>query len=92
LDSFRRKAFVKLELRSKLLKRHAELKSEKLVNRYNAQLGLVNLPRFSSRNKIQNRCTSSGRNRNVLKRVSSARLVFRSKAHFAYLPGCNRAS
>ena len=92
LDLFRRKLFVKFELRKSLLKSHTKIKSIKLVQKYNAQFSLANLPKRSSKNKIQNRRITSGRNKNVLRRISSSRFVFRYKAHFSYLPGCRRAS
>ena len=92
LDLFRRKAFVRLELRKILLKTTINLKSQPLGRKYHLQFRLVNLPNIASRNKLQNRCATSGRNKNVLRRVRSSRFVFRHKAHFTYFPGCRRAS
>ena len=92
LDLFRRKAFVKFELRKILLKSNVKLQTQPLVQKYNIQFRLVTLPTIASRNKLQNRCLTSGRNKNVIRRIRSSRFVFRQKAHFAYLPGCRRAS
>ena len=92
LDLFRRKSFVKFELRKTLLKANLKLQSQPLIRKYNLQFKLVTIPHIASRNKLQNRCITSGRNKNVIRRIRSSRFVFRHKAHFAYLPGCRRAS
>ena len=92
LDLFRRKVYIKFELRKVLLKSNINLKSQPLILKYNTYFRLTNLPRAASLNKLQNRCITSGRNKNVLRRVSASRFVFRHKAHFTYFPGCRRAS
>jgi small subunit ribosomal protein S14 len=92
LDNFRRKSFVKTELRRMMLRSITQSKTTPLSQRYVAQFGLSHLPRQASRNKIQNRCVVSGRNWNVMRKTQYSRFVFRQKAYFSFLPAVRRAS
>jgi len=61
LDNFRRKLAIKMELRRNLLLSITSATSIPLIQRYNAQFNLSHILKRSSRNKIRNRCTISGR-------------------------------
>lgn len=62
LDRFRRRAYIKIELRRMLLRSFTKSKDTPLAQRYVAHFGLSHLPRQGSRNKLRNRCVRSGRN------------------------------
>ena len=61
LDNFRRKAFIKTELKRNLLRSITKSQDTPLSHRYVAQFNLVHLPRQASPNKPTNRCVESGR-------------------------------
>ena len=92
LDQFRRRAYIKTELRRMLLRSFTNSKDVPLSKRYVAHFGLSHLPRHGSRNKIQNRCIQSGRNWNIMRKTQYSRFVFRDQSYFSYLPAVRRAS
>jgi ribosomal protein S14 len=81
LDKLRRKSYIKVELRRMLLRSATKSNSTPLFHRYTAQFGLTHLPRRGSRNKIRNRCISSGRTWNVIRKSRYSRFEFRVNAY-----------
>lgn len=92
LDNFKRKNFLKSELKKKLLK--ILLKNTKLPNtyRYLALWHFSKISRNSSKTLHQNRCVVSGRNWYVLKNTQYSRFILRNQTNSGDLPGFKRAS
>lgn len=61
-------------------------------DRFYAQLKLSKLPRNSSKTRIKNRCTLTGRAKAVYRQFKISRLALRELASFGMLPGVKKAS
>jgi small subunit ribosomal protein S14 len=72
------------------LKAKADDMSVPPEERFAARLKLAKLPRNSSRTRIHNRCTLSGRSMGYYRKVS--RIALRDLANFAQAPGMTKAS
>lgn len=91
-DSFRRKMFLKFELRRLILKSISKNESISYIVRYNALFAKSRLSRFSTIGHHRNRCVVTGRVWNVLKRTKYSRFVFRTEAYDGHMPGCRKAT
>ncbi|MDR2862485.1 MAG: 30S ribosomal protein S14 [Puniceicoccales bacterium] len=59
---------------------------------YTAQRKLAKLPRNSSRGRLRNRCSLTGRPRAFIGKFGLSRLTFRELANSGQLPGVTKAS
>jgi len=78
-------------LRRKLRKQQADLKLSP-EERQLASLKLQKLPNYSSRCRVVNRCSITGRSRGNFKRFGLSRLMFRKMAHEGLIPGVTKSS
>lgn len=92
LDRYRRKLLVKYELKRRLLKSLKHNQKLTLTQSLLVSLHTSLLPTASSLTKRNNRCFTSGRNKNVLSKTKSSRFVFRQLSNNASLPGVRRYS
>ena len=92
VDRYKRKIFLKKELKRLLLKSIKINKNATLSRRYLAAYLLSRQPRFSASTFSNNRCTISGRVWSVNGKTGYGRFVFRTKAYNSELPGFRRAS
>ena len=92
LDCYRRREFLKAELKKKILK--TLIKNAKTVNsvRYYAYYNYTLLSRSASVAKIRNRCVVSGRRHMIVKKTRYSRFVFRKEAYAGVLPGLKRGN
>ena len=92
LDNFKRKIFLKNELKRLILK--SIIKNENLPNtyRYFALFNKNKLIRTSSHIQHQNRCVRTGRIWSISKLTQYSRFVFRTSSYNGNLPGFKRAS
>lgn len=60
--------------------------------RFEATLALAGLPRNSSRVRVRNRCTLTGRPRGYYRRFGLSRIALRELASEGKLPGVTKAS
>jgi len=75
------------ELKSRVMNR-----DESLENRFEASLKLAQMPRSSSKVRVRNRCSETGRPRGVYSFCGLSRIVLRQMAVHALLPGVRRSS
>lgn len=92
LDNYRRKMYVKYEMKNKLFKSIIRNKSLPISYRYYATFQKSLVPKSSSIVKQVNRCVQSGRQWNILKKVKLSRFVFRFQSYDGILPGVRRSS
>jgi small subunit ribosomal protein S14 len=79
-----------------------EVKRAKMVARYAAKrealkaagdsVGLQKLPRNSSKIRLRNRCTLTGRPRGYIRQFGLSRITFREMATDGKIPGVTKAS
>lgn len=60
--------------------------------RYEAQVKLGNLPRYSLSTRVSNRCKITGRPRGYIRKFQMSRIAFREAASRGLLPGVIKAS
>jgi len=92
LDNLKRIFFLKNEIKRIFLKSNLRNRKVNYSRRYLSYYYLINLPRFSSRTLVRNRCIMTGRVWSINKKTKLSRFVFRSKANKTNLPGYSRAS
>ncbi len=61
-------------------------------DRYEAQVKLGNLPRYSITTRVNNRCKITGRPRGYLRKFQMSRIAFRETASRGLLPGVIKSS
>jgi small subunit ribosomal protein S14 len=77
-------------------------KRRKMINRYSAKRaelkelgdyeGLAKLPRNSSRTRLTNRCSETGRPRGYMRQFGLSRISFREHASKGEIPGVTKSS
>jgi small subunit ribosomal protein S14 len=92
LDNFKRKLFVKNELKRILLKSIIKNTNLPLSYRYFALYNKSKLMRFSSITQQKNKCVETGRIWTTVKNVNYSRFYFRTESNSGNLPGFKRAS
>lgn len=92
VDNYKRKKFLKFEIKKNLLISIKKSKKISYLNRYKSAFYLSSITRSSSLTQINNRCSFSGRNRSVLKKTAYSRFYFRNESYEGNIPGCRRAS
>jgi small subunit ribosomal protein S14 len=76
--------------RAKLVEKYAE-KRRKLKEEGNYE-ELHKLPRNSSKVRLHNRCSQSGRPKGYMRQFGVSRIVFREMASYGLIPGVKKAS
>ncbi|MDD4148482.1 MAG: 30S ribosomal protein S14 [Bacteroidales bacterium] len=76
--------------RLKLVEKYAA-KREKLKAEGNFE-ALHNLPRNSSKVRLHNRCSQSGRPKGFMRQFGVSRIAFREMASYGLIPGVKKAS
>jgi small subunit ribosomal protein S14 len=92
LDIFRRKLFLKNEIKKLILNSIIENTSIPRTYRYFALFNKSKLIRSSSKTQHQNRCVKTGRIWSVTKHARYSRFFFRTESYKGNLPGFRRAS
>jgi len=92
VDSYKRKIFLKNEIKRIVLKSISFNKYTSYSRRYLAKYFISTLPRFASITVVNNRCVYSGRSWGVNKKTGMSRFVHRNKVYSSDIPGCKKAS
>lgn len=92
VDNFKRKLFLKHEIKKIILK--SILKNDNLPRtyRYFAFFNKSKLIRQSSISQQKNKCVKTGRRWYLVKNTKYSRFVFRIESYKGHLPGFSRAS
>nr|YP_010736392.1 ribosomal protein S14 [Zygnema circumcarinatum]QKQ14721.1 ribosomal protein S14 [Zygnema circumcarinatum]WEL36365.1 ribosomal protein S14 [Zygnema circumcarinatum] len=91
-DHMRRLLMAKYELQRTQYKAICEDRNLPNTVRYEYRVKLSQLPRNSSKTRIRNRCTLTGRSRSVYKRFRISRIVFRELASQGAICGVYKSS
>lgn len=92
VDNFRRKLFLKNELKKFILKSLIKNNNVPLTYRYFALYNKSKLARASSLTQHKNKCVRTGRVWSTVKNVNYSRFLFRTESNKGNLPGFRRAS
>ena len=92
LDNFRRKLFLKHELKKIILKSLINNTFLSNTHRYFALYNKSKILRNSSINQQKTRCIKTGRTWSVVKNTKLNRFAFRSESNQGNIPGFKRAS
>lgn len=92
LDNYRRKLFLKNEIKKKILLGLIKNQNLPIIYRHLALWNKSKLMRSSSFTQQQNRCTKTGRIWSVVKLTRYSRFMFRTESHKGNIPGFSRAS
>lgn len=92
LDNYKRKLFLKFELKRLLLNSIMKNSNVLWTHRYYALYKKSKLVRLSSIIQHKNRCVRTGRRWSVVKLTKYSRFVFRNEMMNGHLPGFQRAS
>jgi small subunit ribosomal protein S14 len=82
----------KYEGRRARLKNIANDRALPMEERFQARLRLAQLPRNSSRVRVQNRCNITGRPRGVYRKFKMSRIALRELASAGHVPGMVKSS
>ena len=82
----------KYEGRRTRLKNIANDRALPMEERFQARLRLAQLPRNSSRGRVQNRCNITGRPRGVYRKFKMSRIALRELASAGHVPGMVKSS
>lgn len=92
MDDYKRKLYLKHEIKRRLLK---SIKSNKLISfriRYQTVFFSSKFTKLSSYTYSNKRCVVSGRVWSVTSKTNYSRFIFRSEAYLSNIPGMKRAS
>ena len=92
VDNYKRKNFIKYELKKILLSSNVKSKKTNYINRYKSLFYLSSIPKYSTKTKLNNRCVISGRVWAVNRKTSYSRFYFRDASYKSNIPGFRRAS
>lgn len=92
IDNYKRKLFLKNEIKKKLLKAIKKNKYMTYAQRYKASFYLSNFPKIATITYSNNRCFISGRSQAVDRKTTTSRFEFRQFIYKSNLPGFRRAS
>ena len=90
VDNLKRKLFIKYELKYLLLRSLFVSLDKSYIIRTYWQYKLVLLPKFGLIIKHNNRCLTSGRNKNILMKTKSSRFFFRLNINFGNNPSLRK--
>lgn len=92
VDNFKRKQFLKFEIKQLLLNSVKKNNYTSFNIRYRASFLQSKMFKNKSQNKVNNLCIISGRVKSVFKKTQYGRFVLRDRLYKAELPGFKRAS
>lgn len=92
VDNFKRKVFLKNEIKKSFLKSIKKNKYMSYLQRSKASFYLSSLPKTSTITYRNNRCYVTGRSQSVDKKTNMSRFEFRKRTYSSDLPGFKRAS
>lgn len=92
VDIYRRKLFLKTELKKVILKSLIKNNNLPLIYRYFALYNKSKLFRFSSLSQQKNKCVETGRIWSTVKNTNYSRFFFRTESNSGNLPGFKRSS
>lgn len=92
LDHFRRKLFLKHEIKKIILKSIIKNSNLPFTYRYFAFYNRSKLIRSSSVTQQKVRCVKTGRSQSIVKLARYSRFLFRTESYYGNLPGFRRAS
>jgi len=92
VDIYRRKLFLKNELKKLILKSLIKNNNLPIIYRYFALYNKSKLLRFSSITQQKNKCVETGRIWTTVKNVNYSRFYFRTESNCGNIPGFKRAS
>ena len=92
IDIYRRKLFLKNELKKVILKSLLNNTNIPLIYRYLALYNKSKLYRFSSLTQQKNKCVQTGRIWTTVKNTKYSRFFFRTESNSGNLPGFRRSS
>ncbi len=92
VDIFRRKLFLKNEIKKIILKSLIKNNNVPLSYRYYALYNKSKLYRFASISQQKNKCVETGRIWYTVKNTNYSRFFFRTESNTGNLPGFKRAS
>lgn len=92
LDAFRRKFFLKIELKRIILKTLIATKSNITLQMLYAYYLLIHLPQWGHWTRTSSRCLLSGRRHGLNNRWKLSRFQLRLQADLGYLPLVRRGS
>jgi small subunit ribosomal protein S14 len=91
-DKKKRFLFLKYEKDRKVLKSICKNTNLSSYLRHKASLSLSDLPKDSSKVRLKNRCTLTGRSRFILRSFNLSRLMFRKLVRDGLIPGLTKSS
>ena len=91
-DLKRRRLWSKYQGKRSSLLSIANNRDVSAEERFEARLKLSKLPRNSSKSRIRNRCSLTGRPRGVYRRFGLSRISLREMANNGLIPGVTKAS
>jgi len=92
LDNYRRKLFLKNEIKNIFFKNIIVNSNLPLTYRYYAMFKRIKTIRFHSSTRVQNRCVITGRIWSINKFTKFSRFYFRTNTNYGNIPGFRRAS
>lgn len=92
VDNYKRKLFLKHEIKKQLLISNKKNKNSTYLARYKSSFYLSMLPQLSSKIQVNNRCVFTGRVWSVNRKTGYTRFVMRDESYKSNLPGIRRAS
>jgi small subunit ribosomal protein S14 len=92
VDIYRRKLFLKNELKKLILKSLIKNNNLPIIYRYFALYNKSKLYRFSSLTQQKNKCVETGRIWSTVKNTKYSRFFFRTESNSGNLPGFKRSS
>jgi small subunit ribosomal protein S14 len=92
MDNYRRKLFIKYELKNRILSSGIKNDSIPFMYRYYFFYNKTKITRFATNGKHKNRCVLTGRAHGILQKFQYSRFTLRTQSQEGNLPGCRRAS
>jgi small subunit ribosomal protein S14 len=76
--------------REKTVAKYAKIREE--LKKQGDYMALATLPRDSSRTRLKNRCSVTGRSHGYIRKFGLSRITFREMAHKGLIPGVTKSS
>jgi small subunit ribosomal protein S14 len=92
LDNFKRKIYLKYEIKNLILKSIINNNYTKLIYKYYSSYNKSKITTTALISKQTNRCFKTGRKWGISKKTRYSRFVFRTESYNGNLPGYRRAS
>jgi len=92
LDNYRRKLFLKNEIKNLFFKNIIKNTNLPIAHRYYAMFKRIKTNHFYSSTRVQKRCVITGRIWSINKTTNFSRFYFRTNTNYGNIPGFKRAS